>query len=437
MSSSGVIIHVDRIGKVYRIYDQPSQKLFQIVFSFISRLIGSPEKCFYKKFTALENVSFQVARGETLGILGVNGAGKSTLLQIVAGIVSPTHGSIEIRGRVVALLELGAGFNFEFSGKENIYIYGAILGLSREEIDNRFERIIEFSEIGDFVNLPVKTYSSGMFARLAFAVAINIDPDILIVDETLSVGDLRFQQKCLRRIDQLKKQGCTIIYVSHDLSSVLSICNRAILLHEGNLILQGHTKDVAEKYFEIINFKNLNLINSSEQTSDSKKISDQILDISHLPRLGGDRINVIGAAFLNDEGVRVDKFGQGDVVELNIEFLAKEDLDEIFIGFMLKNERGIDIFGCNSLVNQGVYKVVKDCRYIYAVKFNIPHLINNRYLVDVAISRGKLSDHIHYCWVHDALIVDVRSGDDRFSSHAVIGLPRNQIYDERVKMING
>lgn len=239
-----IVISIKNLTKTYRLYSNHADRVKETFNPF--------RKKYHHPFNALNNISFNVKRGEMLGIIGRNGSGKSTLLQIVCGILQPTSGSIEVNGRVSALLELGAGFNPEFTGRQNVYINGAILGLKHEEIEARFDDIVTFAEIGDFIDQPVKTYSSGMYVRLAFAVAINVDADILIVDEALAVGDEIFQRKCFSRIQEIQKKGTTILFVSHSAPTVVELCNKAILLDQGELLLAGAPKFVVSKYHKLM-----------------------------------------------------------------------------------------------------------------------------------------------------------------------------------------
>ena len=245
MSSDNAIV-ATHLSKVFPVYERPVHRLLQM-FSSPSR-----KHVWYKKFEALKNISFEVARGETLGIVGRNGSGKSTLLQIICGTLGETSGSIAVQGRIAALLELGAGFNPEFTGRENVFLNGTVLGLTRAEVAERFDQIVEFSEIGEFIDQPVKSYSSGMFVRLAFAVAINVTPDILVVDEALSVGDEAFQRKCFARIQQLRDSGVTVLFVSHSAGVVMQLCDRAILLDQGEVLAIGAPKMVISRYHKLI-----------------------------------------------------------------------------------------------------------------------------------------------------------------------------------------
>ncbi|TAM36278.1 MAG: ABC transporter ATP-binding protein [Rhodanobacter sp.] len=245
MSSDNVIIDVKNISKVFPVYDHPYYRLMQM-------LSRRNKARWHKDFAALQGVSISVSRGETVGIVGRNGSGKSTLLQIICGTMAPTSGVVEVKGRVAALLELGSGFNPEFTGRENVLLNGMVLGLSEDEVWQRFESIADFAEIGDFMERPVRTYSSGMYVRLAFAVAINATPDILIVDEALSVGDEAFQRKCFSRINQIRDNGATIIFVSHSTSMVIELCDRAVLLDRGEVLTAGTAKYVMSRYQKLL-----------------------------------------------------------------------------------------------------------------------------------------------------------------------------------------
>jgi lipopolysaccharide transport system ATP-binding protein len=253
MSSDEAAIRVRNLSKHYLLFDRPEDRLKQSIVPRLQRLVGRPPKQYFRNFAALNDVSFEVKRGETVGIVGRNGSGKSTLLQLICGTLQPTHGTVEINGRVAALLELGAGFNPQFTGRENVYMNAAILGLSKAEIDNRFEEIARFADIGAFIEQPVKTYSSGMFVRLAFATAINVDPDILVVDEALAVGDEGFQRKCFARIEQIQDKGGTILFVSHGAQTIVQLCSRAMLFDGGELLLEGEPKRVVSHYQRLVN----------------------------------------------------------------------------------------------------------------------------------------------------------------------------------------
>ena len=247
-----VAIRVSGLSKCFQLYDSPGHLLKQLLVGRVARLVGRTPPQYFREFWALKGLDFTVRRGETVGIVGRNGAGKSTLLQILCGTLTPTDGHVEIRGRVAALLELGAGFNPEFSGRENVYLNGAILGVSREEIARRFADIEAFADIGEFIDRPVKSYSSGMYVRLAFAVSACIDPDVLIVDEALAVGDAKFQAKCFRRFEELVSRGTTILLVTHSTEQITRHCDRAILLEGGVVHQEGPPRDVANTYLDLL-----------------------------------------------------------------------------------------------------------------------------------------------------------------------------------------
>jgi len=252
MSSDDIVISVKNLNKCYQIYETPRDRLKQFVLTRMQRFFGKPPQQYYREFQALKDVSFKIKKGETVGIVGRNGSGKSTLLQIICGTLAPTSGNVKTRGRVAALLELGSGFNPEFTGRENVYMNAAVLGLSQEEICKRFDDIAVFADIGDFIEQPVKTYSSGMMVRLAFAVAINVDPEILIVDEALSVGDELFQRKCFSRIETIRASGATILFVSHSGAQVIELCDRAILMDSGQKLAVGAPKQIVGRYQKLL-----------------------------------------------------------------------------------------------------------------------------------------------------------------------------------------
>ena len=237
-------ISVQGVSKIYKLYDKPIDRLKEAV--------SLTHKSYHRDFFALSDISFDVNKGETVGIIGTNGSGKSTILKIITGVLSPTTGTAEVSGNISALLELGAGFNSEYTGLENIYMNGTMMGFSRQEMERRMDDILRFADIGDFVNQPVKTYSSGMFVRLAFALAINVDPEILIVDEALSVGDVFFQAKCYRRMEEMMKNGTTILMVSHDMGSIIKYCDKVVLLNRGHFVAQGEAGKMVDLYKKIL-----------------------------------------------------------------------------------------------------------------------------------------------------------------------------------------
>jgi lipopolysaccharide transport system ATP-binding protein len=285
MSSNDIAIKVDSLSKRYEIYATPRDRLKQFVLPRLQRQAGRHPRQYFKEFWALKDVSFEVKKGETVGIIGRNGSGKSTLLQLICGTLNPTSGSIQTRGRIAALLELGSGFNPEFSGRENVYMNASVLGLSNEEIDARFEDIVAFADIGQFIDQPVKTYSSGMAVRLAFAVAINVDPEILIVDEALSVGDELFQRKCFSRIEAIRASGSTILFVSHSGGTIVELCDRAVLLDAGEKLAVGQPKKIVGRYQKLLYAPEMRRdeIRSELRASTFEELQDQPQEDLNMP----------------------------------------------------------------------------------------------------------------------------------------------------------
>ena len=349
--SGSVSIRVHDVSKNYHVYAKPEDRLKQFFWNRLKK--GA--KRFYRDFWALNSISFTVNKGDSIGIVGRNGSGKSTLLQIICGTLEPTTGSVQKNGRIAALLELGAGFNPDFTGRENIYLNGAILGLSRREIDDRFEEIISFSEIEEYIDQQVKTYSSGMFIRLAFSVAIHSAPEVLIIDEALAVGDVFFQQKCFERLKRLKSEGVTLLFVSHDVTSVKLLCDKAILLHKGRLICSGDPKVVVNEYIRINSHsaeEESQICTVGEKQQEASSASDvpqaepdpqaeyrygnsyaEITEFSILGRNG----SVLKGAIQNDEPVRI---------VLDISFAR--DVCNPVAGFYIKDRRGIELYSGNT-----------------------------------------------------------------------------------------
>ena len=338
-----VAISVKNLSKVYNVYANPTDRLKQIMWP------GNRQ--FYKEFGALSDINFSVGRGETVGIIGRNGSGKSTLLQMICQTLTPSSGEVKIRGRLAALLELGAGFNPEFTGKENVYLNATILGMSRAEIDSRYESIKEFADLGDFIDQPVKTYSSGMYVRLAFATAINTDPDILVVDEALSVGDEAFQRKCFARIEQIQQRGGTILFVSHAASSILQLCTRAILLDAGEKILEGSPKFVVNHYQRLMNLSGedaLTVRNEIKQlgTSQNSESSSASVELSE-----GDKVE--------EEEISLESYNPSLIPQSTVNYESQ--------GANIIEPRIVN--GAGRQVN--VLQMGNEYRYVYSVKFDV------------------------------------------------------------------
>jgi ABC-type polysaccharide/polyol phosphate transport system ATPase subunit len=332
--SSDAAIRVQGLGKSYQIYEHPADRLKQFVVPRLQRLAGlRRRKRYFRDFAALQDVSFEVAKGQTLGIIGRNGSGKSTLLQIICGTLAPTAGTVEVNGKVAALLELGAGFNPEFTGRENVQMNAALLGLSEGQIEERFQRIVDFADIGSFVEQPVKTYSSGMFVRLAFAVAVHTEPAILVVDEALSVGDIAFQNKCLQKIKELKDRGTSILFVSHDLSTVQIICDRAVWLQDGRLVKQGDAISVCQDYY----------VATTGAVTGAQAGPSQVIPQQHTGMAGFRKLQILGAG-----GADRRVFEVGEDIRFDFELQATEPLDEVVFAVSIYRADGEWMIGQTS-----------------------------------------------------------------------------------------
>lgn len=348
-----IAISVNSISKMYKLYDNPMDRL--------KESLGLSKKKKYKEHYALNDVSFQVRKGETVGIIGTNGSGKSTILKIITGVLSPTSGSIAVDGRISALLELGAGFNMEYSGLENVYLNGTMIGFSREEIDAKLQDILEFADIGEFINQPVKTYSSGMFVRLAFAVAINIEPEILIVDEALSVGDVFFQAKCFRKFEEFKKMGKTILMVSHDLSSISKYCDRVILLNKGVKMSEGNPKEMVDLYKKILvgqadiseqsEEETIEVMESAQQNQENDNelwMKKFVLNPSCL-EYGDKRAEIIDFAVQDAKGTFTNTIEKNSNFKMRVRVRFNEKVQEPIVAYTFKNVHGTEITGTNTM----------------------------------------------------------------------------------------
>jgi lipopolysaccharide transport system ATP-binding protein len=356
MSFDNFAVKAKEISKCYEIYATPRDRLKQFILPKASRLLRSQPQQYFKEFWALKDVSFNVKKGECFGILGRNGAGKSTLLQILAGTLSPTDGDIQVNGRVAALLELGSGFDPEFSGRENVRINAAILGLTTDELAEKFDDIVAFSEIGDFLDQPVKTYSSGMLMRLAFSTAIHVDPDILIVDEALAVGDFAFQHKCMLRIKQIIAKGVTVILVTHDVGAVMANCARALMLKQGSIHCIGSAGEVCNRYLETSEiatetFGTHTDIAATALPASLHKVDSANATLGNLYpvepsyRWGSGEISIIAWCMSDVSGKPSNTFRFKDTLKLSVLLEAREKVDKCFPGFMLSDRNGYHLTG--------------------------------------------------------------------------------------------
>lgn len=341
------IIEVKDITKIYKLYTNP--------FDRIKESLHPLKKSYHKDFYALNHVSFHINMGEAVGIIGKNGSGKSTLLKLITGVLSPTSGSIHVEGKISALLELGAGFNPDFSGLENIYLNGTMMGFSKEQMDSKLNDIIEFADIGDFLYQPVKTYSSGMFVRLAFAVAINVEPEILIVDEALSVGDIFFQAKCFKKFAEFKKQGKTILFVTHDMSSIMKYCDRVIVMDKGSIIEEGLPGPMIDVYKKILvdmysaDDKGPSTASSIEDSSIGKW-KEHLNTNSSFSEYGNKRAEIMDYGVFDHNNDITNVILKGDYFKIKMKIRFNEDLKDPIFAFSIKDARGTEITGTNTML---------------------------------------------------------------------------------------
>ncbi len=346
MTSS--VIEVKNLTKIYKLYDKPIDRMKEALS--ISR------KKYNKEYFALNDINFTVKKGETIGIIGTNGAGKSTLLKILTGVLTPTSGEVSVKGKVSALLELGAGFNPEYTGIENIYLNGTMMGYTKEEIDEKVDVILEFADIGDFVYQQVKTYSSGMFVRLAFAVAINIEPDVLIVDEALSVGDVFFQAKCYKKFEDFKKAGKTILFVSHDLGSISKYCDRTILLNKGKVISDGETKDVIDLYKKVLvnqlDFDKGDKNDNKDQINSKVKWKNLLNINPNKLEYGNNMAKIIDFGIIDSNGNITNNICKGSIFTIIIKVKFEKIIEQPIFAFTIKDLKGTEITGTNTMLEK-------------------------------------------------------------------------------------
>lgn len=423
-----VVIDVRSLSKCYLMYDSPQDRLKQMLWR--------GRKRFYREFWALRDVSFQVRRGETIGVIGGNGAGKSTLLKILADLLEPTAGDASVNGRVAALLELGTGFNPEFTGRQNVYWNASLLGLTEQEIDQRFDAIAAFAEIGQFMEHPVRTYSSGMSVRLAFAVLAHVDADILIIDEALAVGDTFFVQKCMRFLHDFKQRG-TLFFVSHNTAAVVGLCDRALYLQQGKLLMQGGAKDVCERYVADQQARIQADIASEGAGARSEKASAAGAENSPLAQpvdagegavaaFGNGGSSIESAELLDSSGVSLLTVSGGESVELRIHARANGSISNPLLGFYLKDNLGQHLFGDNTYQRYvGVEHIVsKGERITASFRFEMPFLTPGEYSFDVATGEGTQEQPMIHEWRYDALLVKCHGADKH---RGLVGIPMSEI----------
>ena len=442
--SNTVAVRVRQLGKCYEVYERPHHRLLKQFFPRARHLA--------QEFWALRGVDLEIYRGETVGVIGRNGSGKSTLLQVLCGTLSPTEGSVEIHGRVAALLELGAGFNPEFTGVENVVLNASILGLTAEEIDARMDAILEFAGIGDFAHQPVKVYSSGMYLRLAFAVVAHVDADILVIDEALAVGDVLFTQKCMRFLRRFQEHG-TVILVSHDTSAITNLCQRVFWLEGGMLRMTGGAKSVSEAFLEYMYAEQ----QSVERVAGAVKVSPahpkervvggksldnefpvdmrrELLLHSNLRNdlqvfafdpakegFGAGQARILDVAMRTVEpggGRRLSWVVGGERVVLSVRFCAQATIEDPIVGFLVKDRLGQILFGDNTFLARGAetVSIPEGCEATARFRFRLPYLPAGEYVVSVAVAAGTQDDHVQHQWIHDALVFGCQT------SHTIAGL---------------
>lgn len=404
-SNEDIIIEVKNLTKNYKMYTSNRDILLENISLF--------KTCRHTTYKALEDVSFSVKKGQTFGIIGKNGAGKSTLLKMITGVSAPSEGEVLVRGKVAALLELGSGFNQEYTGMENIYLNGKIMGYSKKEMQNKVQNIIEFADIGEFINQPVKTYSSGMFARLAFAVAINVEPEVLIVDEALSVGDVFFQNKCYKKFEELKQGGTTILFVSHDIQTVKQMCSSVLWLNNGRVEMVGDSVEVCNAYTNSILAKN-KIDNSIEDSSYSvRRISKEIfpaINYSNESILAED-VKIVSCFVTDSSGEIVNVCEINKEYTVSVVFESSRDIKSCIVGFVIENAKGVWIINSNSAINgeRNNFRVHDNSLNKVDFKFRMPALMKGEYVIGAAISEGTMRDYKVITWLYNILCITIEN----------------------------
>lgn len=414
MSSDSLAISVQQLGKTYNLYDKPRDRLLQ--------MLARGRRQYYRQFNALEDVSFEVSKGETIGVIGRNGSGKSTLLQIICGTLTPSTGTVWTSGRIAALLELGAGFNPEFTGRENVFLNASILGLTRAETEARFDDIAAFADIGRFIDQPVRTYSSGMYVRLAFAVAIHTTPEVLIVDEALAVGDARFQFKCMRRIKEIQQDGAAVLFVSHDVSAVRNLCQRAVWLDRGKLRMQGEVSTVTSRYAEFLYADappedlpaDARPAATGQPAAVAAAPSDAHLTLDAKPAAHwGSQTGLIRyAALVSPQGRKKDVLNWGESVCVKIAFRPPEgvDPDTVSVAFSIKSDRGVDLIVDSTRADDALRPNDGSAEFVLNFAF-VNYLIPGKYLLVAAIESAEPRSTTYYEYIEGAQYFSVISDE--------------------------
>ncbi len=409
---SDIAIKVDHVSKLYKLYDKPSDRF--------KEALGLTKEKKYKEHFALSDVYFEVKKGETVGIIGTNGAGKSTILKIITGVLNPTSGKVDVSGRISALLELGAGFNMEYTGIENIYLNGTMMGYTREEVDAKVQTILDFADIGDFVYQPVKTYSSGMFVRLAFAVAINIDPEILIVDEALSVGDVFFQAKCYHKFDEFKEAGKTILFVSHDLGSIAKYCDRVVLLNKGKKMAEGEPKEIIDLYKQVLvsQAENRELdeeqptvsdVTDTQDTACEGHWKDTLMLNPNVLEYGDKEAEIIDFAIIDDKNRITNNIQKNTDFRIRMKVKFHKDIEDPIFAFTIKDLQGTEVTGTNTMYEKtdiGLVKAGEEKVVEFSQNMNLQ---GRNYLLSFGCVGYHENDFVVYNRLYDVCNINVIS----------------------------
>lgn len=405
------VIEVEKVSKVYPLYDNPIDRL--------KETLSLTKKNYHKDFYALNNINFSIEKGETVGIVGTNGSGKSTILKIITGVLNPTQGNVRVSGKISALLELGAGFNMEYTGMENLYMNGTMMGYSKAEMEKKIPAILEFADIGDFVYQPVKTYSSGMFVRLAFALAISVEPELMIVDEALSVGDAFFQAKCFSKLEEIRASGTTILFVSHDMLSVKKLCDRAIWIEKGAIRADGDASEVCEAYLrmqieennrkkaDIVNHLVLDNFGNSTAATEKcvfKKIKTD--SVANVTTTG--KAEMLSFYIKNKEEQDVSVLKPLEKYTFGIVTRFTEAVDNVLFGFELENTKGTKLFSINNFLEDKVLKKAVPGK-IYEARFQLelPKICAGEYLISPCVASGSQNNHLVHVRLHNYMMITV------------------------------
>lgn len=419
---SNLAINVCDVTKIYRLYDKPIDRL--------KESISLTHKKYHKEFFALDKISFSVEKGSTVGIIGTNGSGKSTILKIITGVLNPTTGSVEVDGNISALLELGAGFNMDYTGIENIYMNGTMMGFSREQMEAKLPEILEFADIGDFVYQPVKTYSSGMFVRLAFALAINVEPEILIVDEALSVGDVFFQAKCYRRMEEIRKTGTTILMVTHDMGSVIKYCDKVILLNKGEFLAEGPAGEMVDLYKKILagrmddleadlakrldsNFSDMMELNNDINKTHAKKyhglMKEKISINPNKTEYGDGRAEIYDLGLLDSKGELTNLLLKGEEFTIREKIRFNANIESPIFTFTIKDKKGTELSGTNTMFEGVEVKPVKPGDEAVVEFKQKMTLQGGEYLLSMSCTGFENGTHVVYHRLYDVTFITVIS----------------------------